>query len=174
MGNLAPYGYEPKRAIASSNEETKSSENETSSNDATSKNKNDQLGQVGNKDWCYCGQCKREIQEIESLCCTEVQAIIEDKFEGKKCITLAHEFEMLCFKKTILKNVLVGLLETWGDPLENKKDLQNRSLRFASYKQFIWWIFKHFGKGNRRVIPSCVVCSIRKLFPKADDSILGL
>ena len=99
MGNLAPYGYEPKRAISSSSKETKSSENETSSNDATSKNKNGQLGQVGNKDWCNCGQCKREIQEIDSLCCTKVQAIIEDKFEGKKCITLAHGFELLCLKK---------------------------------------------------------------------------
>ena len=34
MGNLAPYDYEPERAISSSSEETESSENETSSNDA--------------------------------------------------------------------------------------------------------------------------------------------
>ena len=101
MGNLAPYDYEPERAISCSSEETESSENETSSNDATGENENDQLGQVGNKDWCKCGQCKREIREIDSLCCTEVPAIIEDKFEGKKCITLAHEFELLCLKKTI-------------------------------------------------------------------------
>ena len=33
MGNLAPYDYEPERAIPSSSEETESSENETSSND---------------------------------------------------------------------------------------------------------------------------------------------
>ena len=75
---------------------------------------------------------------------------------------------MLCLNKTILKNVLVGLHETRGDPLENDKDLQNRSLRFAAYKQFIWWIFQHLGKGNRRVLPPCVVWSIRKLFPEAD------
>ena len=42
-----------------------------------------------------CGQCKREIREIDSLCCTEVPDNIEDKFEGKKCITLAHEFQLL-------------------------------------------------------------------------------
>ena len=168
MGNLAPYGYEPERAISSSNEETESSEIETSSNDATSENENDQLGRVGNKDWCKCGQYKRKIREIDSLCFTEVPAIIEDKSEGKKCITLAHELQLMCLNKTILKNVLVGLHETRRDPLENYKDLQNRSLRFAAYKQFIWWIFQHLGKGNRRVIPSCVVWSIRKLFPEAD------
>ena len=138
MGNLAPYDYERGRTISSSNKESESSENETSSNDATSENENDQLGQVGNKDWCKCDQCKREIQEFDSLCCTEVPTIIEDKFEGKKCITLAHEFKFLCLSKTILKNVLVGSHKTRGDPLENDKDLQNRSLHFAAYKQFIW------------------------------------
>ena len=30
-----------------------------------------------------------------SLCCSDVPAIIEDKFEGKKCITLAQDFELL-------------------------------------------------------------------------------
>ena len=89
MGNLAPYDYEPESAISSWCVETESSENETPSDDATSENENNQLGQVGNKYWCKCGQCKREIREIDSLCCTEVPAIIEKKFEGKKCITLA-------------------------------------------------------------------------------------
>ena len=72
------------------------------------------------------------------------------------------------FKRKI-KNVLVGLRETRGDPLKNDKDLQNRSMRFAAYKQFIWWIFQHLNKGIRRVIPSCVAWSIRKLFPEADE-----
>ena len=102
------------------------------------------------------------------LYCTEVPAIIEDKLERKKCITLAHKFELLCLKRTILKNVLVGLHETGGGPLENDKDLQNRSLHFAASKQFIWWIFQHLGKGNRWVILTCVVWLIRKLFPGAD------
>ena len=79
-----------------------------------------------------------QMGEIDSFCCTEVPAIIEDKFKGKECITLAHEFELLCLSKIILKNVLIGLLETRGHPLENHKDLQNRSLHFAAYKQFIW------------------------------------
>ena len=163
MGNLAP-----ERAISFASEKTESSENITSSNDATSENKNDHLGRVGNKDGCKCGQCKREIQEIDSLCCTEVPAIIEDKFEGKKCITLGHEFKLLCLNKTILKNVLVGLHETRGDPLENDNDLQSRPLCFAASKQYIWWMFRHLGKRNRRVISSCVVWSIRKLFPEVN------
>ena len=146
MGNLAPYDHEPERAILSSNEETESSEDETYSNDANSEIENDQLGRVGNKDWCKYGQCKTEIREIDSLCCAEVPAFL-DEFERKKCITLGHKFELLCLNKTILKNVLVGLHETRGDSLENDKDLQNRSLCFAAYKQFIWWIFQQLAKG---------------------------
>ena len=101
--------------ISPSSKKTESSENETSSNDATSENENDQLGKVENKDWCKCGQCKKEIREIDILCCTEVPAIIEEKFEGKKCVTLPHEVQLLCLNKTILKNVLVGLCETGGN-----------------------------------------------------------
>ena len=83
------------------------------------------MGQVGNEDWCKCGQRKREIREIDSLCCTEIPDVIEDKFEGKKCITLAHEFELLYLNEKRIKNVLVGLREIRGDPLENDKDLHN-------------------------------------------------
>ena len=35
MENLAPYNYDPERAISSSGKETESSVNETPSNDAT-------------------------------------------------------------------------------------------------------------------------------------------
>ena len=64
MGKLAPYDYEPERAISSSSKEPESSENETSSNDAIIENKSDQFGRIGNKDWCKCGQCKREILRL--------------------------------------------------------------------------------------------------------------
>ena len=106
------------------------------------------------------------MQKGNTRTCTEVPDFIEDKFERKKCITLAHKFELLRLNKTILNNVLVVLHETWGDPLENDKELHNRSLRFAAYKQFIWWNFLHLGKGNRRVIPSCVVGQLENFFQK--------
>ena len=37
---------------------------------------------TGHKDWCICGCCKKEIREIDCLCCQEVAAISEDNFEG--------------------------------------------------------------------------------------------
>ena len=75
---------------------------------------------------------------------------------------------MLSTIEIVLKNVLTGLHETRGDHLED--NLSNRSLRYAAYKQFIWWVFKHLGKGNRRVIPPCASWKMREHFlePNAD------
>ena len=44
----------------------------------------------------------------------------------------------------------------------------NKSYRFATYKQFIWFVYKRLGKGNHRVIPLCVVWKIREIFPEED------
>ena len=68
----------------------------------------------------------------------------------------------------MLKNVLVGLHEITGDPLEKENEIRNRSLRFTAYKQFAWWIYQSLGKGNRRVLPSCVLWKIRLHYPEAN------
>ena len=43
--------------------------------------------------------------------------------------------------------------------------LSLRNYCYASYKQFTWWIHSKLGKGVQKVIPSCVVWSIRKNYP---------
>ena len=43
-----------------------------------------------------------------------------------------------------------------------------RSYRYAAYRQFIWWLYFRLGKGKRRVIPSCVIWTIRECFPESD------
>ena len=43
-----------------------------------------------------------------------------------------------------------------------------RSLRFAAYKQFTWWIYKRLGKSNRPVIPSCVLRCIHSVYKERD------
>ena len=74
---------------------------------------------------------------------------------------------MLCTNKTVLENVLVGLHEVRGEYLE--ENTSNRSFRYAAYRQFIRWVFKRLGKGNRRVIPSCALWKIREHFPEPDE-----
>ena len=82
------------------------------------------------------------------------------------CITKNEDFSLLCLRKVVLENVLVSLHETRGDFLEFP--LSNKSFRFAAYKQFIWFVYKRLGRGNRRVIPSCVIWKIRESFPEKD------
>ena len=44
----------------------------------------------------------------------------------------------LCLNKVVPQNVLVGLHDASGDYL--KKKTLNSLYRFASYKQFGWWV----------------------------------
>ena len=151
LGNLLPYQYGPGNDNESSDS---ASEHDILPNELSSDDEDDANRRSGNKEWCQCGTCKKEIREIDCLCCQEVATISVDKFESQKCITLSQQFKTLCLEKLVLKNVLVGLHETWGDLLEKDGKLSNRSLHFAAYKQFIWWVFERLRKNNRRVIPS--------------------
>ena len=78
------------------------------------------------------------------------------------------QFHTLCLEKLVFKNVLVGLNEPKKDALEKENEIKNRSPRFAAYKQFVWWINQRLGKGNRRVLPSCVFWKIRQHYPEAN------
>ena len=180
LRNLQPYQYEPRKH---DNDSSSSSESDLDSSNILPDDLSETCADEddrelnrrrGDKDWCKCGCCKKENREIDCFSCQEVYAISEDKFENHNCITLATEFKALRLAKFVLKNVFVGLHKARGDPLEKESELTNRPLRFAAYKQFIWWIFQRLGKGNRRVIPSCVVWNIRKLYPEANGNLFFL
>ena len=129
LGNLQPYQYKPGNDNESSDS---ASESDILPDELSSNDKDDANRRSGNKEWCQCGTYKKEIREIDCLCCQEVAAISDDKFESQKCITLSRQFKTLCLEKLVLKNVLVGLHETRGDPLEKDGKLSNGSLRFAA------------------------------------------
>ena len=76
--------------------------------------------------------------------------------------------QIAVFKQNNLKKRFSWFALNSRRSLENDNDLQSRPLCFAASKQYIWWMFRHLGKRNRRVIPSCVVWTIRKLFPEAN------
>eukprot|EP00111_Clytia_hemisphaerica_P007238 TCONS_00021017-protein len=103
-------------------------------------------------DWCECEGCQIETREIDCLCCNEVAALNEKFDQGDfQCIIDSPQFPKMC------------LDETNRDLLEEIPS--NRSLRYAAYRKFSWWVFKRLGKNNRRVIPSCVLSKIRSTFP---------
>ena len=120
---------------------------------------------VENLDLCKCGNCLLGKRKVDYLCCFEVHAL-NSKFDTEKtsCIIQSNEFEMLCTSEIVLKNVLIGLHETRRDHLGY--NFSNRLLGYSTYKQYIWWVFKHLGKGNRKVIPSCTLWKFREHFPE--------
>ena len=81
---------------------------------------------------------------------------------------MSKQFQKLCYEKRVLKTVWVGLHEAKGDPLEKSNKIKNRSLRFAAYKQFVWWIYKRTGKRNRRVLASFFLWKIKQHYPEAN------
>ena len=160
-----PYMYEPEKEVQNSSSDEDSIDED---NDEYFDALNEQETRVGKIDWCQCGNCRIEKREIDCLCCQEVDAL-NSKFdeENVSCIAKSIEFEILCTRKFVLENVLIGFHEIKGDHLE--EIWSNRSLRYAAYKQFVWWVFKYLGKGNRRVLPSCVLWKIRDMYPQADN-----
>ena len=173
MRTFNPYMYEPEREVSDTSNESSSEESmeERTSSEEIGVTAAPDIGlRVGNLDWCKCKNCRVETREIDCLCCNEVDAL-NSKFDAEQpldCITRSEEFKMLCTNKTVLKNVLVAFHETKGDHLEPTPT--NKSLRYAAYKQFIWWVFNYLGSGQRRVIPSCALWLIRSLFPEADEN----
>ncbi|XP_057303347.1 P2X purinoceptor 7-like [Hydractinia symbiolongicarpus] len=165
MKSLKPYLFEPEIDISSS-ESAASDEEEflDLTNDEVSA---EEKTRTGNTEWCTCGKCKVEQRDIDCLCCQEVGAL-QDKIEQQLCVTQLDQFKTLCLNADVLKNVLVGLHESKGDHLE--ENIKNRSMRYAAYKQFTWWLYQHLGKGNRRVIPSCALWEIRNLYPELDNN----
>ena len=102
---MQPYQYEPGNDNESSDSASESDilPDELSSDDEDGANR-----RSGNKEWWQCGTCKKEIREIDCLCCQEVAAISDDKFESQKCITLSQQFKTLCLEKLVLKMFLLA------------------------------------------------------------------
>ena len=156
-----PYRYEPERDVSTcSNEPDVSDFDKRESEECLEDNV-----RGGTLDWRKCGNRLVGKREIDCLCCFQVHAL-NSKFDTKNIsyIIQSRELKMLSTTEIVLNNVLTGLHEIRGDHLED--NFSNRLLRYAAYKQFIWWMLKHSGKGNRRIIPSGALWKIRKHFPE--------
>jgi len=59
------------------------------------------------------------------------------------------------------------------DILAEEPDYSTNTFRKAAYKQYYLWKYGKLGKGNRRVLPSCVVHAIRRHYPSPDGLHMG-
>jgi len=117
----------------------------------------------GNVGWCRCGHCMAMETEMESICCKDE---VPGEFFDEDCITLNNNFISVCLHREVLKATLGGLNNLRGD----RMDVTNRSLRYAGYRLFTWWVHNRLGQGVRKAIPSCAVWAVRDSFPEGNGT----
>lgn len=109
-------------------------------------------------EWCKCNVCRPMPNEIENVCCKRVA-----------CITRFQAFNNICLDRDILEVCIKARCDIPADDF----NFSMESFRKAAYRQFVLWRFGKLGRGNRRVVPSCAVLSIRRMYPSADGQYMG-
>ena len=115
-------------------------------------------GPDGSPEWCKCAHCQ------------EMETIIENKCCGfKKCVTTYRLFGKCCFDK----DCLMLSIKAWVDMRADEHNLESNNYGKAEYQQFTLWKYGRLGKGNRRVLPSCVVWAVRREYHSRDGVYMG-
>ena len=118
----------------------------------------DQPSNQASPQWCVCGNCQPMGTPTEDVCCRKTS-----------CVTRHEEFYLLCINYLVLTVAILGRVDIRADPI----DYSPSSYRKAAYRQYIYWVHGYLGRGNRRVIPSCVVLAIRRWFPSPTGVYMG-
>ena len=108
--------------------------------------------------WCTCGVCRPMPLEEENKCCKKVT-----------CVTSYVTFQNTCTDR----DVLIMAIRARCDIRAEEPNYSTNSFRKAAYRQYILWRYKKLGRGNRRVCPSCVVLTIKHLYPANDGVYMG-
>ncbi|KAL2076361.1 hypothetical protein ACEWY4_028062 [Coilia grayii] len=110
--------------------------------------------------WCTCRCCEVMPTEVENFCCREWELLDTDT-PDTGCLVTTKQFSSLIDK---------AVLETFfRKPVPEGPDgrLSTKQCRLVAYRVVLEWGLKgeRLGRGQRRVLPSCVVTAIRKEYP---------
>ena len=106
----------------------------------------------------YVGTVERWILQLK-MCATVCPSVLQN-FE--------HLFN-ICLDHMVLSLAIHNRSDIRADPV----DYSPASYRKAAYHQYILWAHGYFGRGNRRVVPSCVVLAIRRWYPSPTGIYMG-
>lgn len=108
--------------------------------------------------WCKCKNCRPMPSEIENVCCNRVN-----------CLTRLQVFNNICLDRDILEVCIKARCDIRADEFNYSME----SFRKAAYRQFTLWRYGKLGRGNRRVVPSCVVLAVRNIYPSPSGNYMG-
>lgn len=108
--------------------------------------------------WCVCNKCVEMDTTLENVCCGTT-----------RCITDFEAFFSICVDHLVLTVAILNRVDIRADPI----DYSPSSYRKAAYRQYILWMHGYLGRGNRRVVPSCVVLAIRRWYPSPTGLYMG-
>lgn len=108
--------------------------------------------------WCKCGNCRNMSTAAENVCCKK-----------KDCVTTTRRFYKLCLDPDVVQIGVLNRADIRNDPLDNSTS----QFRKAAYRHFILDKYGYLGRGNRRVVPSCVVWKIRTKYPSPTGVYMG-
>ncbi|XP_048740003.2 P2X purinoceptor 7-like [Ostrea edulis] len=160
--HIQPYMFEPP---VRSNRNVNTQESSEESEDEISND--EKIDRRRNTIWCECGICEVMKTRTECICCDEIPVI--DELRGSsdlECITQHRTFIDNCLNARVLEVSLYGFIQREG-PLDDNETI-NETYRPIAYRRFVLWIWHRLGWRNRKVLPACVVTTIRRTFPSED------
>ena len=128
-------------------------------------------------DWCFCGNCSNCPQR-EAVCCNSMSELNEFIQSGQ-CITDESFFKLQLLSEEGLQYNRIMFASSILCNEERRKYLDrafdNGMKRHLCYRNFVLFINRGqpIGRGNRLVLPRCVIERIRQEYPDPDGQYRG-
>jgi hypothetical protein len=143
--------------------------------------------------WCLCGNCVQMPTNLELKCCcnerVDLKTIFPEIKDNNHCNDNNNRGQkatccVMSWNSILTTHVLhpVTLQLLWFNDRRYKgyagdqllfNNMTNKSYRFHAYRNYISFVHGHLGRGNRKVIPACVVAYIRSQWPEPDGNYRG-
>lgn len=125
------------------------------------------LWRLDNTDWCSCSRCAvlPSFVPDECRCCRDMGPKLT-RIQRQGCITTHEEFPLVCLNLVMLR---LAYFELHDRRFPMHHDMHRR-YRYVAYRRFVRWVWGRLGRGNRFVLPSCVVGTIREAFPSEEET----
>ncbi|XP_039650889.1 uncharacterized protein LOC120555826 [Perca fluviatilis] len=128
--------------------------------------------------WCSCGQCQPMATEEECLCCRESD-VFRQCLENSEacCVTAMDDFPALINPAVVRTFFNVPKINWKRRPVPEGPDgqLSAKQCRLVAYRIVLEWGLQgeRLGRKERRVMPSCVVTTIRTKYPSPTGDYRG-